>query len=156
MKMIWCGLKIEENHQVLVNQFHGNVRSRTLGCRKIRFVFRDVNWCFNVSWGLKGLIELCWRLGQHQILLSKDSPRTERVNRRISQQTQNISITFMQCWSNFQDVGPTLYKCYKNALLSCQLFTIFCQDIGWGIVQLKIIDRIWLWKFLILFTTQLP
>ena len=32
------------------------------------------------------------------------------------QQTQNISITFIQCWTNVEDVGPTLYKCYLNAL----------------------------------------
>ena len=30
------------------------------------------------------------------------------------QQTQNISITFIQCWTNVKDVGPTLYKCYTN------------------------------------------
>ena len=55
MKMIWCGLKIEENYHVLVNQFHRNFRSKTLGCRKIKSVFRDVKWCLNASWGLKGL-----------------------------------------------------------------------------------------------------
>ena len=34
------------------------------------------------------------------------------------QQTQkkNIFITFVQCWNknNVENVGPTLYKCYKN------------------------------------------
>ena len=30
-----------------------------------------------------------------------------------SQQTKNICITFVQCWTNVEDVGPTLYKCYK-------------------------------------------
>ena len=53
--MIWCGLKIKENCHVLVNQFHGNFPSKTLGCRKINYVFRDVKWCFNASCGLKGL-----------------------------------------------------------------------------------------------------
>ena len=38
--MILCGLKIEENCYVLVNQFHGNSRSKTP--RKIKSVFRDV------------------------------------------------------------------------------------------------------------------
>ena len=33
-----------------------------------------------------------------------------------SQQTQNICITFMQCWSNVEDVEPELYKCYTNVL----------------------------------------
>ena len=31
--------------------------------------------------------------------------------------TQNISITFIQCWTNVEDVGPTLYKCYTNNAL---------------------------------------
>ena len=31
-----------------------------------------------------------------------------------SQQTQNVFIIFIQCWTNVEDVGPTLYKCYKN------------------------------------------
>ena len=55
MKMIWCGLKIKENYHVLVNQFQGHFRSKTLGCRKIKSVFRDVKWCFNASCGFKGL-----------------------------------------------------------------------------------------------------
>ena len=33
-----------------------------------------------------------------------------------SQKTQNICITFIQCWTNVEDVGPTLYKCYTNVL----------------------------------------
>ena len=32
------------------------------------------------------------------------------------QQTKNICITFVQCWTNVEDVGPTLYKCYANVL----------------------------------------
>ena len=36
------GLKIKENCHILVNQFHGNFRSKTLCLRKIRSVFRDV------------------------------------------------------------------------------------------------------------------
>ena len=53
--MIWCGLKIKENYHVLVSQFKGNFRSKTLSFRKIKYVFRDVRWCFNASLGLKGL-----------------------------------------------------------------------------------------------------
>ena len=40
--MIGCGLKIEKNCHVLIDQFHGNFRSKTLGCRKIRYVFRNI------------------------------------------------------------------------------------------------------------------
>ena len=30
------GEKIEENYHVLLNQFHGNIHSKTLSCRKIK------------------------------------------------------------------------------------------------------------------------
>ena len=33
-----------------------------------------------------------------------------------SQLALNICITFVQCWTNVEDVGPTLYKCYTNVL----------------------------------------
>ena len=32
-----------------------------------------------------------------------------------AQQTQNIWITFVQCWADVEDVGPTLYKCFVFA-----------------------------------------
>ena len=51
--LMW--FKIEENCHVLVNQFHWNVCFKTLSCRKIKSVFRDVKWCFNASWRLKEL-----------------------------------------------------------------------------------------------------
>ena len=38
--LIW--FKIKENYHVLVNQFHGNYRSKTRCCRNIKSVFRDV------------------------------------------------------------------------------------------------------------------
>ena len=34
----------------------------------------------------------------------------------IYQLTQNICMAFVQCWTNGEDVGPTLYKCYTNVL----------------------------------------
>ena len=39
-----------------------------------------------------------------------------RRQKKISQQTQNICIAFVQCWTKVDDVGPTLYKCYTNVL----------------------------------------
>ena len=30
--------------------------------------------------------------------------------------TQSICITIIQCWTDVEDVGPTLYKCYTNIL----------------------------------------
>ena len=38
------------------------------------------------------------------------------VHIATTQQTQNICITFVQCWTNVKDVGPTLYKSYTNVL----------------------------------------
>ena len=52
MKMIWCGLKIKENYNVLVNQFR--FRFETLGCRKIKSVYRDINDALMHHEGLKG------------------------------------------------------------------------------------------------------
>ena len=40
--MIRCGLIIKENYDVMVNQFHGNFCSETLGYSKIKFAFMDV------------------------------------------------------------------------------------------------------------------
>ena len=57
--MTWSEWKIKENCHVLVNQFHGNFNSKTLGCRKIKSVFRNVKLCFNASWGFKGLKQRC-------------------------------------------------------------------------------------------------
>ena len=33
-----------------------------------------------------------------------------------SQSARNICITFVQCWTNVEDVGPALHKCYTNVL----------------------------------------
>ena len=55
MKMIWCGWKSKETCYILVNQFHVNLHSKTLSCREIKSVLKDVKWCFNASWGLKWL-----------------------------------------------------------------------------------------------------
>ena len=58
--LMW--VKIKENCHVLVNQFRGDDRSKSLSCRKTQYIFRDVKLCFNASWGLKGLKGkvLCW------------------------------------------------------------------------------------------------
>ena len=53
--MSWSGRKNEENCDDLVKEFHGNCPSKTVSCRKIKSVFRDVKWCFHASRGLKGL-----------------------------------------------------------------------------------------------------
>ena len=49
------GWKSKDNFHVLVNQFHGNFRSKTVSFRKIKSVSRDLRWCFIASRGFKGL-----------------------------------------------------------------------------------------------------
>ena len=38
-----------KNCHILEKQFHGNFHYKTLSCRKIEFVFRDVKRCFDAS-----------------------------------------------------------------------------------------------------------
>ena len=39
-----------------------------------------------------------------------------------------MCVTFVQCWSNVEDVGPTLYKYYTNVL--CLLGMLVYSDPG--------------------------
>ena len=34
----------------------------------------------------------------------------------VPKETQNICMTFIQRWTNVEDVGPALDKCYTNVL----------------------------------------
>ena len=34
----------------------------------------------------------------------------------LIRKTQKKCITFVECWTNIEDVGPTLYTCYTNVL----------------------------------------
>ena len=55
-----------------------------------------------------------------QLFGSLDITLTNHVVRSIllilTRQTQNICIIFIHCWTNVEDVRPTLYKCYTNVL----------------------------------------
>ena len=51
-----------------------------------------------------------------------------------AQQTQNICITFIQCWTNVEDVGPTLYKGYTNVCV--------CWECGWTALNSRQIKHI--------------
>ena len=65
----------------------------------------------------------------HRLVESPQSEGTQQ-QKQTAQQTQNICITFIQCWTNVEDVGPALYKCYTNVLcllgvsLYCIIFAI--------------------------------
>ena len=81
---------------------------KPIGCRKINSFFRNVKWCFNASWGLKGsthnnetFIErwtsvctcMSWYIHCSNVRLWW-SLRLRKVK---SQQTQNIRVSFVQC-----------------------------------------------------------
>ena len=50
------------------------------------------------------------------VAIKQKSTRPIGLHVGISQQTQNICITFVQCRPNVEDVEPTLSKCYENVL----------------------------------------
>ena len=51
------------------------------------------------------------RIGFAQTLQVMETPMLMPSNK-----AQNICIIFVQCWTNVEDVGPTLYKFYTNVL----------------------------------------
>ena len=53
---------------------------------------------------------------QLQLISSWNTAQYLTLYVHTSQQTLNIGITFVQWWTNVEDVGPTLYKCYTNVL----------------------------------------
>ena len=42
--------------------------------------------------------------------------QSEVIFRALAQSTQNICITFVQCWTNVEEIGPALYIWYTNVL----------------------------------------
>ena len=62
----------------------------------------------------------CLDLNQPRIFLIIKNTQVELFD-SLSTYPVNICITFMQCWANVDNAGPTLYKCYTNVL--CQLDT---------------------------------
>ena len=45
----------EKNILLFLKQFRENFRSKTTRFREIKSFFRDAKWCFDASWGFKGL-----------------------------------------------------------------------------------------------------
>ena len=60
------------------------------------------------------------------------------IQRAMSRQTQNICITFIQCWTNVEDVGPTLYKCYTNVLRS---LGCICKHVGIQVLAVMVFGQ---------------
>ena len=105
--MIWCGLKIEEICYVLVSQFHGNFRSKIPNCRKIEIVFGDVKWCFNASWGLKGLT--------NNNLVHNDYTNIEGKGRYVDQSPR------------WWDISKLLGQSRENWMNSSPMFHVWCD-----------------------------
>ena len=61
----------------------------------------------------------------------------------VSQQKQNICITFMRRRPNVFDVGPTLYKWYTNILCLLGFSVLYFQWIG-NVVTCSWWENIWL------------
>ena len=84
----------------------------------------------DVQPGKHGTLTQCWfnigpsflMLNQHWINIGSTSRVcwnlfcSTKIQWLLTQQTQNICTTFVQCWTNVEDVGPTLYKCYTDVL----------------------------------------
>ena len=56
-----------------------------------------------------------------------------------SHQTQNVCMTFVHCWPNVADVGPTLYTCYTNVwcLVGCGLCSVLIMWINNMVAKLS-------------------
>ena len=65
----------------------------------------------------------------------------------ITQQTQNICVTFVQRRPNFVNVGPTLYKCYTNVLGT----SLIGGQVAYRIYMTVTVDRTYLDCFYIYF-----
>ena len=55
----WRWLEVGETLPCIGKPVSWNFQYKTSSCRKIKSVFRDVKWCFNASWGIKGLTHMC-------------------------------------------------------------------------------------------------
>ena len=98
----------EENCHVLVKQFHGNFRSKTLCCRTIRSVFRDVKWCFCQVNSFNPLTANLFNLNFRPLEVAS------RWRDRLLQVSENYSV--LTKWSTF-------FK--YHWLMSHFIFTIF-------------------------------
>ena len=47
----------------------------------------------------------------------------------VSQQAQSICMTFVQCWPNIENVGPTLYTCPTNVVCLLGYLTAFAPSL---------------------------
>ena len=102
------GGKVKKNCHVLVNQFHSNIHYKTLSCRKINFVFGDVIWCFNGSWGLNPLtaksfnpnfhpLEVVSRWRDPQLQVSENYSDLAKWRSTVQLQILLIDVTFYLC-----------------------------------------------------------
>ena len=71
--------------------------------------------CLYIGWSDSSWLKLPADLETRKHLIPNDQ-WSGLAQWRSTQQTQNICIIFIQCWTNVEDVGPTLYKCYTNVL----------------------------------------
>ena len=116
------GWQIEENSHVLVNQFHGDAHSKTPSCREINLVFRVVKWCFNASWGLKG-IKHVYRCLSVVRTVPRDADGAEASSPIISVVTLRKTVDSQE----HGGVGCAKVKKVRRACVSGQ-YTVHCDS----------------------------
>ena len=100
------GEENSENRCLVSKLFDVNMHSTLQDCMERGEEIR-------VAWDT-GIIGYVANVG-HKVNIA-DAYEVSKHSQQDPQQTQNIFITFVQCWTNVEDVGATLYKCYKNVL----------------------------------------
>ena len=87
------------------------------------YVKEQIEWSFIDFYDNQPCIDLIeGKLGILDLL--DEECKVDYLSTNTSQQTQNICITFVQCWTTVENTGLTLYKCFTNAfcLLGCDEF----------------------------------
>ena len=74
----------------------------------------DQFWNIKPSKGHLGTLNVITRLMWAQIICTFVEKPSSFIC--IPSKHKNVCITFVQCWANVEDAGPTLYECYTNVL----------------------------------------
>ena len=133
--MTWSWWKMK-NILLILKQFLENLRSKTTSFQEIKSFFRDAKWCFNASWGFKGLIYktihvLC-------IIIFSAGGEDEEYD--------NVELVFYQTYQPYL-IGPAHYMMDDNVPSDkgwawvCMLgkfFTFFCDLFGLSQVWIAI------------------
>ena len=100
----------------------------------------------NISWRCNSACVISDRRMDMSDWWRHGAPVTSESRIVTSQHTQNMCITIVQCWTNVEDVGPTLYKCYTHVLCLLGWPASLCSLLGFGpIFNLYCVHFRWTW-----------